>query len=74
MPKLNVKQFVSLMDGAQDEDTMILICANGEEIASGTLREALTGIEDFGLNTNLMVKSFMFSGTYLTLECEFCKD
>lgn len=44
MTKLNIKQFIVLMDSAQDEDTEIVINVNGEEIAVGTLEEAQTNM------------------------------
>ena len=37
MTKLNIKQFIALMDSEQDEDTEIVINVGGEEIAIGTI-------------------------------------
>lgn len=40
MAKVNIKQFIALIDSAQDEDTEIVINVDGEELAVGTLEEA----------------------------------
>lgn len=69
MAKINIKEFILLLDGAQDEDTNIIINVNGEEIASGTLNEAINEIENCDINSNIIVKSFMFCTKNLIIEC-----
>ncbi len=71
MHYLNIKQFVALIDGAQDEDTEIIINIDGEEIAVGTLEEAQTNmIEGVDMYSPLIVKSFVFCNKSIVIECE----
>lgn len=71
MAKLNIKQFIALMDSAQDEDTEIVINMDGEEIAVGTLEEAQTNmIQGVDMYSPLIVKSFVFCHKSIVIECE----
>ena len=71
MAKLKIKQFIALMDSAQDEDTEIVINMNGEEIAVGTLEEAQTNmIQGIDMYSPLIVKSFVFCHKSIVIECE----
>lgn len=71
MAKINIKQFIALMDSAQDEDTEIVINVNGEEIAVGTLEEAQTNmIQGVDMYSPLIVKSFVFCHKSIVIECE----
>ncbi len=71
MAKLKIKQFIALMDSAQDEDTEIVINMNGEEIAVGTLEEAQTNmIQGVDMDSPLIVKSFVFCHKSIVIECE----
>lgn len=71
MTKINIKQFIALMDSAQDEDTEIVINVDGEEIAVGTLEEAQTNtIQGIDMYSPLIVKSFVFCHKSIVIECE----
>lgn len=71
MTKINIKQFIALMDGAQDEDTEIVINVDGEEMAVGTLEEAQTNmIQSLDMYSPLIVKSFVFCHKSIVIECE----
>ena len=73
MAKLNIKQFIALMDSAQDEDTEIVINVDGEEMAVGTLEEAQTNMiygTGMSMNSPLIVKSFVFCHKSIVIECE----
>lgn len=67
---INIKEFVLLIDSAQDEDTNIIINVEGEDIASGTIEEALTSIINSNPDSNFMVKSFLFCNMNLVIECQ----
>lgn len=73
MTKINIKQFIALMDSAQDEETEIIINVDGEEIAAGTLGEAQTSMiygMSMSANSPLIVKSFVFCHKSIVIECE----
>ena len=71
MKKLNIKQFIALMDSAQDGDTEIVINVDGEEMAVGTLKEAQTNmIQSVDMYSPLIVKSFVFCHKSIVIECE----
>ena len=71
MAKLKIKQFIALMDSAQDEDTEIVINVDGEEIAVGTFEEAQTNlIQGVDMFSPLIVKSFVFCHKSIVIECE----
>lgn len=67
---INIKEFVLLIDSAQDEDTNIIINVEGEEMASGTLEEALMNVINSNPDSNFMVKSFAFCNMNLVIECQ----
>lgn len=72
MTKINIKQFIALMDSAQDEDTEIVINVGGEEMAVGTLKEAQTKIiQSLNMYSPLIVKSFVFCHKSIVIECEY---
>ncbi len=68
MAKLNLKQFILLIDGGQPEETQIYLTVNGEVITSGTLGQAQELLNN--LQSPFIVKSFNFASRFIEIECE----
>lgn len=69
MTKINLKEFILLIDGAQDEDTEIVVMIDGEETLVSTLIKCEDAImQSQNLYSSAIVESFTFSGKTLLIE------
>lgn len=67
MQPITLNQFIAMFDGAQSEDTELIINVDGEEITSGRLIDALDHMQS--KYSNVIVRSFFFCDKYVTVEC-----
>lgn len=70
---MNLNAFIALIDGGQNENTMIYINLDGDTIDSYTLEQARGLIANATINrtsSHLKVVSFVFGSDEIVVECE----